>query len=196
MKVMVIGATGQVGRELLRAAWQPGIEVVGLRRPEFDITSADAIDAALAQYRPDVVINAAAYTAVDKAESDGAAAFAVNDYGPSLLAAAASRAGAPLIQLSTDYVFDGSLLAPYRETDPIVPINAYGRSKAAGEAAVRLRQPRHVILRTAWVYASHGQNFVRTMLRLAAERDDVSVVGDQHGSPTAAVSIAAALVVI
>lgn len=196
MKVLVLGCRGQVGRELTRAAWGAGTEVIGLSRPQFEITSADHIEAAVAKHTPQFVINAAAYTAVDKAESDLATAFAVNDYGPLVLAAACYRYGIPLIHLSTDYVFGGCARWPYRESDPIGPINAYGRSKAAGEAAVRLRQPRHIILRTAWVYASHGQNFVRTMLRLAAERDEVGVVADQHGTPTSAPDIAATLVTI
>jgi dTDP-4-dehydrorhamnose reductase len=145
---------------------------------------------------PDIVVNAAAYTAVDRAETDEAQAFAVNAEGPRILAEACGREGIPLIHLSTDYVFDGSARRPYRECDPIRPINAYGRSKAAGEAAVRLCQPRHIIVRTAWVYASHGSNFVRTMVRLAREREEVGVVADQLGSPTAAADIAAAIVQI
>jgi dTDP-4-dehydrorhamnose reductase len=194
MKVLVLGCRGQVGRELTRAAWGAGTEVVGLSRPQFDITSPEHNEGAIAKHRPQFVINAAAYTAVDKAESDLATAFAVNDHGPLVLAATCCRYGIPLIHLSTDYVFDGCAQRPYRESDAIGPINAYGRSKAAGEAAVRLRQPRHIILRTAWVYASHGQNFVRTMLRLAAERDEVSVVADQFGTPTSAPDIVATLV--
>jgi dTDP-4-dehydrorhamnose reductase len=195
VRVLVFGATGQVGRELTRAAWPSGVEVIGLSRPGHDITDADAIGAALG-HAPDLVINAAAYTAVDKAESDIATAFAVNDSGASLVAAASARSGVPLIHLSTDYVFDGSSPFPYRESDSIAPISVYGRSKAAGEVAVRLRQPRVVIIRTSWVYASHGHNFLRTMLRIAAECKEIAVVADQVGTPTAAQSIAAALVTI
>jgi dTDP-4-dehydrorhamnose reductase len=196
VKVLVFGATGQVGRELTRADWPSDTEVIRLSRPPYDITDANAINAALTLHTPDLIINAAAYTAVDKAESDVAAAFAVNDYGPSLLAAATACCGIPLIHLSTDYVFDGTFPVPYRESDPVAPINVYGRSKAAGEASVRLRQPRAVIVRTSWVYASHGHNFLRTMLRLAREREEIVVVDDQVGTPTSAQSIATALVTI
>lgn len=196
MKVLVLGNRGQVGLELMRAAWPRGTQLVGAARPQFDITDADSIDAALTRHAPDVVINGAAYTAVDKAESDRENAFAVNAAGPGTLAAACARHGSALVHLSTDYVFDGSASRPYREDAPVAPINAYGQSKAAGEAAVRSQLPRHIILRTSWVYAAHGQNFVRTMLRLAGERDQVSVVADQHGTPTSAADIAAAIVTI
>jgi dTDP-4-dehydrorhamnose reductase len=196
VKVLIFGATGQVGHELTLAAWPSDTVVVGLSRPTYDITDADAITAALALHTPDLIINAAAYTAVDKAENDVATAFEVNDYGPSLLAAASARAGTPLIHLSTDYVFDGTCVVPYKESDPTTPINTYGRSKAAGEAAVRSKQPHAIIVRTSWVYASHGHNFLRTMLRIAADREEIAVVADQVGTPTAAKSIAAALVTI
>jgi len=196
LKVLVLGNRGQVGLELMRAAWPQGTQLVGLARPQIDITEPVSIDAALTRHAPDVVINGAAYTAVDKAESDRANAFAVNAAGPGSLAAACARHGSALVHLSTDYVFDGSASRPYREDDPVVPINAYGQSKAAGEAAVRLQQPRHIILRTSWVYAAHGQNFVSTMLRLASEREKISVVADQHGAPTSAGDIAAAVVAV
>lgn len=191
-----MGATGQVGRELMEADWAPNFELIGAHRPSFDITNAQHVEGAVLDGKPDVVINAAAYTAVDRAESDEATAFAVNEHGPLLLATACARQGVPIIHISTDYVFDGTGEKPYGEGDPIAPANAYGRSKAAGEAAVRLLHSQHVILRTSWVYASHGQNFVRTMLRLAAEHQDISVVADQIGTPTSAVAIAATLVQI
>lgn len=196
MKVLVTGCRGQVGRELMGAAWPAGTAVTGVARPEFDLAKPDGIEAAVGAAAPDIVINAAAYTAVDKAESDRATAFAVNADGPGLLAAACARRDVPLIHLSTDYVFDGASAAPYAETDPVCPLGVYGASKAAGEAAVRLRQPRHVIVRTAWVYAAHGHNFVRTMLRLGREREEVGVVADQRGTPTSAADIAAGLVQI
>jgi dTDP-4-dehydrorhamnose reductase len=196
VKLLITGAGGQVGRSLLQARWPRGAEIVGLQRSKLDIASADAIAATIAAIRPTTIINAAAYTAVDKAENDSASAFRVNNDGAARLAEAAHRVGAALIHLSTDYVFDGRSPVPYRESDPTTPINTYGRSKVAGENAVRLHQPQHVILRTAWVYASHGHNFVRTMLRLAAEREEVSVVDDQIGTPTSAANIAAALMVI
>jgi len=162
-----------------------------------EITDPLSIETALAEHTPSVVINAAAYTAVDKAESERGTAFAVNSSGPEALASACARRGAPLVHISTDYVFDGHASEPYRESDVVRPINAYGLSKAAGEAAVRLRHPAHVILRTAWVYSSHGHNFVKTILRLAREGGGtLRVVADQLGTPTSAVEIAAALIVI
>ena len=196
MNILVLGAAGQIGSELMRAAWHGDAQVTGLTRSQCDITRADSIYAAIARYGPDVVINAAAYTSVDKAEGDKAAAFAANAHGPEILASACSRTGLPLLHLSTDYVFDGMSAKPYHEADPVAPVNAYGLSKAAGEAAIRSRHPRHVIVRTAWVYSPHGTNFVKTMLRLAGERDEIGVVADQFGTPTAAADIASALVVI
>lgn len=196
MKVLVLGNRGQVGLELMRATWPPGTGLVGLARPEIDITEAASIDAALDRHAPDLVINSAAYTAVDKAETDQSNAFAVNAAGPEKLAAACVRRGSALIHLSTDYVFDGSGSRSYQEDDPVAPINVYGASKAAGEAAVCALLTRHVILRTSWVYAGHGQNFVRTILRLAGERDKLSVIDDQHGAPTSAADIAGAIVAI
>jgi len=196
MNVLILGSDGQVGRELVRAAWNGAALVTGLARPTVDLTRMETIEAALSRHAPDVVINAAAYTSVDRAERDRETAFAVNSDGPGYLAGACRRQGVPLIHLSTDYVFDGKATTPYRENDPTGPINAYGLSKASGEAAVRASQPQHIILRTSWVYASHGHNFLRTMLRLARERDEVAVVADQYGAPTAARDIAAALVTI
>jgi dTDP-4-dehydrorhamnose reductase len=196
MNVLVLGSSGQVGRELLQAPWDADTQVIGLARPQFDLTRPETMDAALSRYAPDIVVNAAAYTAVDRAERDRTTAFAANSDGPAHLAFTAARRGIPLIHLSTDYVFSGTAARPYRETDLVAPINAYGLSKAAGEAAVRQYQPQHIILRTAWVYAAHGRNFVRTVLRLADERSEVAVVADQHGTPTASHDIAAALVTV
>jgi dTDP-4-dehydrorhamnose reductase len=188
--VLVFGAGGQVGRELTQRRPPPGFAVVGLGHAEADIADGAAVARAVSQHRPDVIVNAAAYTAVDKAESEPERAFAVNEAGPRHLAAAAQEAGAVLVHFSTDYVFDGSKATAYAEDDPVAPVSAYGRSKEAGERAVRETAPRHIILRTAWVYAAHGHNFLRTMLRLARERDVVRVVADQHGTPTAAADIA------
>jgi dTDP-4-dehydrorhamnose reductase len=196
MRILILGAGGQVGVELMRAHWDGQAEITGLARSDLDITDEAGVAAAFSSAEPQIVVNAAAYTAVDQAETDTARAFAVNAEGPMLLARECRRRGIPLVHLSTDYVFDGAATRPYREGDPIRPINVYGRSKAEGEAAVRELQPEHIIVRTAWVYASHGSNFVRTMLRLARERDQVSVVADQQGSPTAAAAIAAAIVQI
>jgi len=189
MRLMVFGSDGQVGRALLQA----GGAVRGCARGEADITVADQVARALDRHEPTLVVNAAAYTAVDQAEREPERAFAVNATGPALLAEACRRRGLPLIHLSTDYVFDGEQDAPYREDDPVAPLGVYGRSKLAGERAVRERLDHAVILRTAWVASPGGRNFVRTMLRLARERDEVGVVTDQRGSPTTAEALAAAL---
>lgn len=196
MKILILGTSGQVGTELMRAAWPPGTELVGLARPEVDMARPETVAAAVAEHAPALVVNATAYTAVDKAEGDREAAFAVNRDGPARLAAACAARGAALIHISTDYVFDGTKPAPYTEDDPVAPLGAYGASKEAGEAAVRAALPRHVILRTSWVYAVHGANFVKTMLRFGREREEMRVVADQHGAPTAASDIAAAIVAI
>ncbi|CAO3439886.1 dTDP-4-dehydrorhamnose reductase [Azospirillum doebereinerae] len=190
---MVLGTTGQVGDALMRAAWPVGVALTGLSRPAIDMARPETIDAAIAAHAPDLVVNATAYTAVDKAESEREAVFAVNRDGPARLAARCAGRGAALIHLSTDYVFDGSKPTPYTEDDPVCPISVYGASKEAGEAGVRAALPRHVILRTSWVYAAHGANFVKTMLRLGRERDELGVVADQTGAPTAAADIAAAI---
>ena len=196
MKVLVLGTSGQVGDALMRASWLAGTTLAGLARPALDMADPASIDRAMAENAPDLVVNATAYTAVDKAESDRDAAFAVNRDGPARLAALCAARGVPLIHISTDYVFDGTKPAPYAENDPVDPVNVYGASKEAGEAAVRAALPRHVILRTSWVYAAHGANFVKTMLRLGRERPELGVVADQTGAPTAAADIAAAIVAI
>ena len=203
MKLLVLGAGGQVGRELCRLAWPAGYRIAAFDRGGLDITQREAIFAAVARERPDIVINAAAYTAVDRAESERDAAWAGNCTGPANLAAACGDAAVPLIHLSTDYVFDGTKTGPYREDDPVAPLGVYGKSKEAGDRAVRGALARHVILRTAWVYSAHGNNFVKTMLRLAValqptglsrgERPVLRVVADQIGSPTSAADIAAAI---
>ncbi|GAA4246910.1 dTDP-4-dehydrorhamnose reductase [Azospirillum formosense] len=195
--ILIFGANGQVGFELLRTAWMPGLAPVGLTRADGDVTDPRAVAAAMAAHRPVLVVNASAYTAVDRAESEPDAAFAVNRDGPAHLAQACAAAGVPLIHISTDYVFDGTSKAtPWREDDPVAPQGVYAASKLAGEEAVRSAQPDHVILRTAWVFGAHGHNFVKTMLRLARERDELRVVADQHGCPTPAAAIAATIAVI
>lgn len=196
MTILVTGSGGQVGTELLRRARAHGIDAVGLSRQELDITGAAAVYSALSRLSAAVVVNAAAYTAVDRAEQDKAAAFAANCDGPANLAQCCHREGIPLIHISTDYVFDGSKSEPYTEDDPVAPLGVYGASKAAGEQAVRELLPAHVILRTAWVYSAHGHNFVKTMLRLGRERDEIAVVDDQIGCPTAAGEIAEAILSI
>jgi dTDP-4-dehydrorhamnose reductase len=196
VKVLVFGAGGQVGREICRTAWPPSLELVSLDRNACDITKPVTISAVIARQKPDLVINLAAYTAVDRAESEPEMAWRVNCAGAALIAAECGDKAMPLIHLSTDYVFDGVKPGPYREDDKVNPLGVYGRSKEAGERAVRAALPHHVILRTAWVYGAHGTNFVKTILRLATERPVLRVVADQHGCPTAAADLATALIAI
>ncbi len=192
MKVLVTGSTGQLGTSLLKAV-PDSIEAIGLDRRQCDLADSDQCRSVVLQYRPDVVINAAAYTQVDKAESEREAAFRVNAEGPHALARAVAGLGGRMIQVSTDFVFDGSSSRPYPLDAKARPLNVYGASKRAGEEGVLDSLPdRSVILRTAWVYSSHGSNFVRTMLRLMSSRESVSVVSDQIGSPTWAPSLARA----
>ena len=198
MRILVTGRQGQVAGALagLAGARPAGIEVAALGRPELDIADRASVERALARFSPDIVVNAAAYTAVDKAEAEEDAAFSVNAHGAANVAAAAAAAGLPVIHLSTDYVFSGDGDRPYREDDPTGPQGAYGRSKLAGEEAVRAANPAHAILRTSWVYAPFGHNFARTMLRLAEDRDVVRVVADQHGAPTYAPDIAGGILAV
>ena len=192
MKLAVTGATGQVVRALVERA-PVGVTVVALGRPLIDLADPAGIAPALARIGADVVVNAAAYTAVDRAETDSAAAFAINAAGAGAVAAAARSLELPLIHISTDYVFDGTKTAPYVETDPTGPTGVYGASKLAGELAVMDAHPDAVIARTAWVFSPFGGNFVKTMLRLAATREEVGVVADQLGNPTSALDIADAV---
>ena len=193
MKLLVLGAGGQVGQELCRLAWPQGYEVAAFDRAGLDIAAPDQVRAAVARERPDIVVNAAAYTAVDRAESEPEAASAANCAGPANLAAACRDARIALVHISTDYVFDGTKRDAYLEDDPVRPLGVYGESKEAGERAVRAALAEHVILRTAWVYSAHGRNFVKTMLRLAEQHPVLRVVADQEGSPTSAADIAAAI---
>jgi len=193
-RILVVGRRGQVALALAAAPWPAGTSVSCRGRDEIDLAQPKAAAAAVAALAPNLVINAAAYTAVDRAESEPEAAFAVNCRGPEALASACAAIGAPLIHISSDYVFDGQKLGAYVEEDPVNPLSVYGASKAAGEEAVRSRLVAHLILRSAWVYAPHGQNFVRTMLDLAKACGEIRVVNDQRGSPTAASEIARALV--
>jgi dTDP-4-dehydrorhamnose reductase len=192
----VFGAGGQIGREICRAGWPAPFKLIPLDRNAADITKAAAVSAVIARERPDLVINLAAYTAVDRAESEPEAAWAVNCVGAAHIAAVCGEDGTPLVHLSTDYVFDGRKSGPYDEEDAVNPLSVYGRSKEAGERAVRAAASRHIILRTAWVYGAYGSNFVKTMLRLGAERPILRVVADQRGCPTAAADIAAALIAV
>jgi dTDP-4-dehydrorhamnose reductase len=197
MRIFLLGADGQVARALREAAEADPRVIVGVgARPDVDLARPETILPALSAFAPDLVINPAAYTAVDKAESEPDLAFAINRDGAGAVAAAAAALGAPIVHLSTDYVFDGAKPAPYVETDPVAPQGVYGRSKLAGERAVAAANPRHITLRTSWVYAPFGANFVRTMLRLAGERDTLRVVDDQVGRPTYAPDIAAAILAI
>jgi dTDP-4-dehydrorhamnose reductase len=193
--ILLTGGGGQVGTEFQRRA-PAGFEIVAPGRDQLDLGDPDSIAALVASRPWAVVINSGAYTAVDKAQTDPVAAWKTNALGPAALAWATAEAGVPLIQLSTDYVFDGSKSAPYVEDDPVGPVSVYGASKEAGEQAVRTGNPRHLILRTAWVVSPYGGNFIKTMLRLAETRDRLTVVDDQRGCPTSAADIADALAVI
>jgi len=191
-RILITGSAGQLGFELLRRCPE-GIECQGVDLPELDITNREQVARLAGDFRPEVLVNAAAYTAVDKAESDEAAALAVNVDGPANLAAVARKAGARMIHISTDFVFDGSGKRPYREDDPPDPLGVYGRTKLLGEEAVLRELPGAVIIRTSWLYSSHGNNFVQTMLRLMGEKPRLKVVDDQIGSPTWAGGLAEAV---
>lgn len=188
-RILVTGAHGQVGRELMRLTPNK-LEVSGLGSTELDICDALAVDDVIERLQPCMIINAAAYTAVDKAESEPEKAYAVNATGVANLARSTAAYAIPLMHLSTDYVFPGDTRTPYREEDRPAPASIYGASKLAGEQALQALNPRHIILRTNWVFSPHGHNFVKTMLRLAHERTELSVVTDQQGGPTSAASIA------
>ena len=192
MRIAVTGQAGQVARALVEVHG----DVVTLARPAVDLMQPDTVLPALRAAGADVVVNAAAYTGVDAAESDAKAAFAVNEGGARAVAEAAAELNLPVIQISTDYVFDGSVDAPWREDHPTGPLGVYGASKLAGEVAVAAATPNHAILRTSWVYSPFGANFVKTMLRLGAERDALRVVADQIGHPTAAHDIARGVIAV
>ncbi|AZL59042.1 dTDP-4-dehydrorhamnose reductase [Tabrizicola piscis] len=194
MKVLVFGQTGQVARELVRRAPQ-GVTVIALGRDRADLADPGACAAVVAEAAVDAVINAAAWTAVDKAETEEPAATIVNGAAAAAMAAAAAARGLPFLHISTDYVFDGTGENPFTPDHPTAPLGAYGRSKLMGEAGVRAAAGRHLILRTSWVFSAHGANFVKTMLRLGRERDVLRVVADQVGGPTPAAAIADALFV-
>lgn len=193
-RVLVCGAGGQVGHCLVSQAASFGLEAIGFSHQELDISCRTQIDQALERYRPMVIINAAAYTNLDHAEAEIAQAEAVNRNGPANLAEAADAFGIPLFHLSSEFVFSGSGDQPYRETDPTAPANVYGATRLAGEEAIKSRLDRYLILRTSWLYGEHGNNFVRTMLKLARKSDELSVVSDQVGCPTRARSVARVLI--
>ncbi|MEK8079561.1 dTDP-4-dehydrorhamnose reductase [Pseudomonas sp. XK-1] len=192
MRVLITGAHGQVGHELMRLV-PAGFEATGMSSAELDIADAAQVSAVVDRLQPQLIINAAAYTAVDKAESEPQLAYAVNRDGVAHLASAAEARAIGLLHLSTDYVFSGDATTPYSEQDAPAPTGVYGASKLAGESALVAGCSRYMILRTSWVFGAHGNNFVKTMLRLGRERDELSVVADQQGCPTSAASIARAL---
>jgi dTDP-4-dehydrorhamnose reductase len=190
-KILITGAGGQVGHELKIAASPYGL--IALTRNELDITQQDEVAKTVRKHKPDIIINAAAYTAVDKAEEEPGMAFSINRDGVKNLALACAENHVPLLHISTDYVFNGKKTSAYSEDDLIAPLGVYGKSKAEGEAILRDVLPEHIILRTSWVFSSTGNNFVKTMLRLGRERDELSIVADQQGCPTSARSIAMVL---
>jgi dTDP-4-dehydrorhamnose reductase len=191
--LLVFGGGGQLGREIAAHAAERGISASVLQRSDADITDSKMIADRIARDRPDVVINSAGYTNVDQAESDADKAFLVNKTGPGVLADVCAGARLPLVHISTDYVFDGTKPDAYVEEDPIAPLNVYGRSKAAGEAAIRTAHDRHLILRTSWLYSVHGSNFLKTILKRGREAAELRVVSDQRGCPTGAADVADAI---
>lgn len=192
-KILLTGKTGQVGRELARLLERLG-EVTALDRQQLDLAKPEEIRQVVRGVRPDLIVNAAAYTAVDRAESEEAAAQAINAVAPGVLAEEAKRLGALLVHYSTDYVFDGTKGRPYEENDPTNPLSAYGRTKLEGERAIQRADPAYLIFRTAWVYAREGRNFLLTILRLASEKEELRIVRDQTGAPTWSGEIGAATV--
>jgi dTDP-4-dehydrorhamnose reductase len=193
LRIAITGKEGQVVRSLVRAASSIGVEVIPVGRPQLDLIRPGSVKKALELSKPDIIVSAAAYTAVDQAEKEPDLAMAINSQGAEAVAVAARDLGVPIIHLSTDYVFDGKKPEPYVEEDQVAPLNIYGESKLAGERAVCAVTPNHVILRTAWVYSPYGKNFVQTMLKLGSERDELRIVADQWGCPTYAPDIALAI---
>ncbi len=192
-KILLTGVTGQVGQELQKTLVPLG-EIVSVTRQDLDLTEPEQIRRAIAELKPDLLVNAAAYTAVDKAENESKLATSINGVAPTIMAESAQKLGATLVHISTDYVFNGQNYTPYTEEDPPAPLGVYGKSKLMGEEGVRNNCDHHIILRTAWVYGSRGHgNFVKTMLRLGAEREQLRVVSDQIGSPTWSYDIATAI---
>jgi len=196
MKLLITGAHGQLGCELVEQSQLMGFAVQTPPHRQLDITDLERVKYFINLYKPSLVINAAAYTHVDKAETDKPLAFAVNKTGSANLARICSENGMPLVQISTDYVFDGKKNTSYRETDSVSPLGVYGRSKAEGETEIRSHLKEHIILRTSWLYGVHGQNFVKTMLKLAGAKKKIRVVSDQYGSPTSAADLAQTILTI
>lgn len=192
-RVLVFGKTGQLATGFQRLVWPQGWTARYLGRDDADLQSPDTVSAIIQTQRPDLVINAAAYTAVDKAQSEPDIARRINAVSPGMMASAAAILGVPFVTVSTDYVFDGKKPSPYQEDDPVAPLGVYGATKEEGERLVRAANSRHLILRTSWVYSAWGANFVRTMLRLGAEKSVLRVVADQYGRPTSAGDLAGAV---
>ena len=191
--ILLFGGNGQLGRELTRASAARQMPLIALSRAQADILDRTAVREAFVAWRPSLVVNAAGYTKVDLAETEAEAARQGNELGPAVVGEACAAAGVPLVHVSTDYVFDGRKLDAYVEGDPVAPLNAYGKSKVAGERAVRQATAQHLIMRTSWVYGEFGSNFLKTMLRLATTRDELRVVDDQRGCPTATRDLADAI---
>ena len=196
MRILVVGGQGQVGSALALLGKKHGLDLIALGRSELDITDAVSISMAFETHLPELLINAAAYTDVDKAETESDLAYAINETATALLADACAAANIPILHISTDYVFDGSKEGLYTETDPVNPLAVYAKSKEGGERALRERVERHIILRTSWVFGVQGNNFVKTMVRLAKDRDRLTVVADQFGGPSSAQGIASVLLAI
>lgn len=196
MRVVITGATGQLGHALTAARWPLDVQLHAFGRQDLDIQHTESMAATLGRIKPDIIVNAAAYTDVDGAEINVAACRAINCDAVEALALASRDLGAALIHISTDFVFDGTLTAPYRESDHVNPLNVYGRTKVEGEERLRRELPRHIILRTSWLFSARGRNFLTSMLRLGRERDEISVVADRYGCPTPAADLAAAIVAI
>ena len=196
MKILITGAQGQVGKELVSIANQRGFDVIAAGQTELDITQLKNIESYVEVHQPDLVINAAAYTAVNKAEEEQDITYAINRDGTANLAAVSKEKNIPLLHISTDYVFDGTKSEAYSENDAVSPLGIYGISKWQGEETIRQTLPEHIILRVAWVFGTQGNNFVKTMLRLAKDRDELSVVADQFGRPSPAKDIAKTLIIL
>ncbi len=196
MKVLIAGRSGQLATELARARWPEGTELTLKGRPELDVADETSVASNVRKADPDLIINAAAYTFVDRAEEERELAFAVNRDGPRYLAQQAEHRGIPIVHVSTDYVFSGRSERPWREEDPAAPASVYGLSKLEGERAIRAATARHAIMRSSWVFASHGANFVRTMLRLGRTQETLRIVDDQIGCPTPAADLARAMIEI
>lgn len=195
-KILVTGVNGQVGHALQQAFAKHAIDIVALDRAQLDLTDISAIRLVMQKIQPDLIINPAAYTAVDKAESEPDLAYAINATAPQVLAEEAAKLNARMIHFSTDYVYAGNKLSAYLESDPTQPLSVYGKSKLAGEDAIRATGIPHLIFRTSWVYGAYGKNFMNTILRLAAERDELRIVADQFGAPTSSNSIAQAVLAV